>query len=164
MGQNAGMTSREETVERIAGLAVEHDLTVGTAESLTSGLIASRLGAGPDAATWFRGSVVAYQEDVKFEILGVREGPVVTPECADGMARGVVRLLGADVAVAATGVGGPDPAEGKPAGTVYLAVAVRDSTTVEELQLDGSPDEILEGTVDRALSLLADTLASVNES
>ena len=155
--------STAEPVERIARLAADHDLTVAAAESLTSGLIASRLGAGPNASDWFRGSVVAYQEPVKFDVLGVQPGPVVTPECAEGMARGVGRLLGADVAIAATGVGGPEPSEGKPAGTVYVAVTVRDSTTVRELDLEGDPEEILEATADHALELLATTLASIHD-
>jgi nicotinamide-nucleotide amidase len=155
--------STAEPVEQIARLAADHGLSVAAAESLTSGLIASRLGAGPDASEWFRGSVVAYQEPVKFDVLGVRPGPVVTPECAEGMARGVGRLLGADVAVAATGVGGPEPSEGKPAGTVYVAVSVRDSTTVRELGLEGDPEEILEATADHALELLATTLAGIHD-
>jgi nicotinamide-nucleotide amidase len=155
------MTPAEHTVERIARLAAEHDLTVATAESLTSGLIASRLGEGPNAAAWFRGSVVAYQEPVKFDVLGVREGPVVTAECAEQMARGVAKLLGADVAVAASGVGGPEPSEGKPAGTVFVAVTVRDEALVRELDLDGDPDEVLGATVERALDLLASTLADL---
>jgi nicotinamide-nucleotide amidase len=155
--------STAEPVEQIARLAADHDLTVAAAESLTSGLIASRLGAGPNASEWFRGSVVAYQEPVKFDVLGVRRGPVVTPECAEGMARGVGRLLGADVAIAATGVGGPEPSEGKPAGTVYVAVTVRDSTTVRELNLEGDPEEVLEATADHALELLATTLAGIHD-
>lgn len=157
-----GMNSPEPAVERIARLAAEHDLTIAAAESLTSGLIASRLGAGPEASEWFRGSVVAYQEPVKFDVLGVRRGPLVDPDCAEGMARGVGRLLGADVAVAATGVGGPDPSEGKPAGTVYVAVTVRGSTTVRELDLDGDPEEILEATADHALEMLATALEDVD--
>ena len=161
---NADMNSAEQTVERIARLAIGQALTVAAAESLTSGLIASRLGAGPDASKWFRGSVVAYQEPVKFEVLGVRRGPVVTRECAEAMARGVGRLMGADVAVAATGVGGPEPSEGKPAGTVYVAVTVRDSTTVHELALGGDPEQILEATADHTLELLATTLTSIHDS
>jgi nicotinamide-nucleotide amidase len=156
------MTSTDETVARVAGLAVEKGLSVAAAESLTSGLIASRLGAGPNAADWFRGSVVAYQEPVKFEVLGVREGPVVTAECAEGMARGVARLLAADVAVAATGVGGPGPSEGKPAGTVFVAVAVDGQVTVRELDLAGDPDEILEDAATHALELLLDALAGID--
>jgi nicotinamide-nucleotide amidase len=164
IGNCAGMNSPEPAVERIARLAADQDLTIAAAESLTSGLIASRLGAGPEASEWFRGSVVAYQEPVKFDVLGVRRGPLVDPDCAEGMARGVGRLLGADVAVAATGVGGPDPSEGKPAGTVYVAVTVRGSTTVRELDLEGDPKEILEATADHALELLAVTLAEIGQS
>jgi nicotinamide-nucleotide amidase len=155
------MNSPEPAVERIARLAADHGLTIAAAESLTSGLIASRLGAGPEASEWFRGSVVAYQEPVKFDVLGVRRGPLVDPDCAEGMARGVGRLLGADVAVAATGVGGPDPSEGKPAGTVYVAVTVRGSTTVRELALDGDPQEILEATAEHALEMLATALGDI---
>jgi nicotinamide-nucleotide amidase len=156
------MTSTDETVERVAGLAAQKGLSVAAAESLTSGLIARRLGAGPNAADWFRGSVVAYQGPVKFEVLGVREGPVVTAECAEGMARGVARLLAADIAVAATGVGGPGPSEGKPAGTVFVAVTVDGQVTSRELQLTGGPGEILEDAAAHALELLVDTMAGVN--
>jgi nicotinamide-nucleotide amidase len=152
------MTSEQETVERVAKLAAEKGLTVAAAESLTSGLIAHRLGAGPNAADWFRGSVVAYQEPVKFEVLGVREGPVVTAECAEQMARGAARLLAADVAVSATGVGGPDPSEGKPAGTVFLAVTADGEVSVRELDLSGDPEEILQDTATHAIELLRDTL------
>jgi nicotinamide-nucleotide amidase len=152
------MTSEQETVERVAKLAAEKGLTVAAAESLTSGLIAHRLGAGPNAADWFRGSVVAYQEPVKFEVLGVREGPVVTAECAEQMARGAARLLAADVAVSATGVGGPDPSEGKPAGTVFLAVTVDGEASVRELDLSGEPEDILQDTATHAIELLLDTL------
>jgi nicotinamide-nucleotide amidase len=155
------VTQPKETVERLADLAGEKGLTIAAAESLTSGLIASRLGAGPNASDWFRGSVVAYQEPVKFDVLGVREGPVVTADCAEEMARGAAKLLAADVAVAATGVGGPDPSEGKPAGTVFVAVTVDGQATVRELDLDGDPEDILEETATHALELLLDTLDGV---
>lgn len=152
------MTSTEDTVQRVAGLAADKGLSVAAAESLTSGLIAQKLGAGPDAADWFRGSVVAYQEPVKFDVLGVREGPVATADTAEEMALGVAKLLGADVAVAATGVGGPGPSEGKPAGTVFLAVTVDGQVSARELDLDGDPGEVIEHTADHALELLLKTL------
>ena len=131
---------------------------MAAAESLTSGLLASRLGAGPDAATWFRGSVVAYQEPVKFEVLQVTEGPVVTERCAAEMARGVAGLLRADVAVSVTGVGGPGPEEGEPAGTVYVGLVRGDDVSVRRLDLDGDPEQILERTAQEALALLADAV------
>lgn len=154
------MTDNSSRVERIAELATDRELTVATSESLTCGTVAKTLGAGPSASDWFRGAIVAYQEPVKFEVLGVPEGPVVTEECARQMALGAQRLLGADVVVSATGVGGPDPSEGKPAGTVILAVAGPEGVTVRELSLDGDPDDVLSETVATSLRLLEEHLGN----
>jgi nicotinamide-nucleotide amidase len=153
-----------ETVERIAKLAVKADVTVATAESLTSGVVATRLGEGPDAAQWFRGGVVAYHESVKFDVLGVEEGPVVTKECAEQMARGTAKLLGADVVVSATGVGGPDPSEGKPAGTVIVGLFDRGDVLVRELSLDGDPDEVLHKTASKCIALVEEVLGRASSS
>ena len=139
--------------------AAEQGITVATSESLTCGTLAKTLGAGPNASDWFRGGIVAYQEPVKFDVLGVPEGPVVTRECAEQMAVGARQLLGADIVVSTTGVGGPDPSEGKPAGTVVLALAGEAGVTVRELSLDGDPDEVLTGTVSTALQLLEEHLS-----
>jgi len=111
------MDHHAEHVEAIASLARSHGFGIGVAESLTSGQVAADLGAGPQAASWFRGGLVAYASEVKFDVLGVRPGPVVSEECARQMAWGVASLLDADAVVATTGVGGPDPDEGEPPGT-----------------------------------------------
>lgn len=159
--QNAAVTESQEHVQKIAEHAGSRDLTVATAESLTSGLIASRLGAGPGASTWFRGAVIAYQPQVKQSVLDVPEGPVVTAECAEAMALGAARVLGADAAVAVTGVGGPDPEEGEEPGTVFVAVLVGEALTVHRLDLAGEdPDRILHETADRSLRLLAEGLSN----
>src|SRR5688500_179645 len=96
-------------IELIAKLARATDTSIAVAESLTAGTISTRLGEGDDAAEWFRGAVVAYAAEVKFEVLGVAPGPVVTVSCARQMARGVRTLLRADIGLAITGVGGPGP-------------------------------------------------------
>lgn len=152
------MSEDMDRVERIGRLVSDRGWTVVTAESLTSGTVAKTLGAGPQSAEWFAGGIVAYQEGVKFGVLGVREGPVVTAECAEQMARGAQELFGSEIAVSATGVGGPDPSEGKPPGTVFVAVATPDGTTVQELALEGDPDDVLTGTVEETLVLLEDLL------
>ncbi len=152
------MADDNERIERIAELAAKRGLRVVTSESLTSGTVATRLGAGPNAAEWFGGGVVAYQEPVKFDVLGVDEGPVVTATCAEQMAIGARRLLGADVAVSCTGVGGPDPSEGKPPGTVFIAVATPDAVAVHELALDGSPEDVLDETASRCLAFVEEAL------
>jgi nicotinamide-nucleotide amidase len=145
-------------LEHIARLASEQGVVVVTAESLTSGAIASRLGAGPDAAEWFAGGVIAYQEPVKFRVLQVAEGPVVSAECAGQMAEGARRLLDADLAVSATGVGGPEPGEGKPPGTVFVSVATDRGVSTQQLILSGGPENVIASTVDAALGAVEDVL------
>ena len=98
--------------------------TLALAESLTGGLIGSRLTAVPGASDVFRGGLVSYASDVKFDLLDVPEGPVVSEEAVVAMARGAAKLLGADCAIAVTGVAGPDPLDGQDPGTVWMATLV----------------------------------------
>jgi nicotinamide-nucleotide amidase len=104
------------------------DCTVATAESLTGGLLAGALTSVPGASRVFRGGVVAYATDLKHELLGVDDALLarvgaVDQEVARQMATGVRTRLGADLGVATTGVAGPDPQDGHPPGTVWVAVA-----------------------------------------
>jgi nicotinamide-nucleotide amidase len=102
--------------------------TVATAESLTGGLVCATLVTVPGASDVVRGGIVAYAPDVKVDALGVPADLVdragtVDPRVARAMADGIRARLGAVYAVATTGVAGPDPSEGKPVGTVHVAVA-----------------------------------------
>ena len=103
---------------------VAQGLTLATAESLTGGMIGSRLTAVSGSSRAYRGSVVAYAGDVKRGLLGVPEGPVVSEEAVMAMATGACRVLGADVSVAVTGVAGPEPHDGQEPGTVWMATCV----------------------------------------
>lgn len=152
------MTDHRRVVEAIATIAGRHQVGVGVAESLTSGQLSAALGAGPDASSWFRGGVVAYAAEVKFDVLGVRPGPVVTASCAREMARGAAGVLGAEATVAATGVGGPDIEEGEPPGTVYVAALVGARERCIRLALDGDPAHVLAATTAAALDLLCELL------
>lgn len=111
-------TSMEDAVAALLG-----GRTLAVAESLTGGLVASRLVNVPGASRWFRGGVVAYASEVKADLLGVPPGPVVSEEAAEAMAVGVRERLGADIGLAVTGVAGPEPQDGHRPGTVFLAVA-----------------------------------------
>jgi nicotinamide-nucleotide amidase len=148
------VTDGDRHAEAIASLARRNGMRVGVAESLTCGKIAAQLGAAEEASAWFRGCVVAYASGVKFDVLGVTPGPVVTPECARQMASGAARVLDADAVVAVTGVGGPDPEEGHPPGTVYVATWLRGVEACERFQFSGSPEKVLGKTVPQALEAL----------
>ncbi|HET7682873.1 MAG TPA: CinA family protein [Marmoricola sp.] len=152
----------QEIVAGIARVAEERGLTIAAAESLTSGAVLSALGAGKGASSWFKGGVVAYQNDVKFDVLGVEEGPVVTPTCALQMARGVCKLVDADAAVATTGAGGPEAEDGQPPGTVFIAVQVGDEQRAEGYYFNADPPEVVAQSITHALRLLAEVLGATS--
>lgn len=121
----------DETMEHaVAAELVARGLTLAVAESLTGGLVASRLVNVAGASDWFRGGVVSYAPEVKFSVLGVPRGPVVSAETAAAMATGVRDLLGAQVGLGVTGVAGPDSLDGEPPGTVYMGAVVGDAAPV----------------------------------
>lgn len=148
----------EELAGRVSELARRHGVTVAAAESVTGGNIAVALAAAEAASEWFRGSLVAYSSDVKHEVLNVPEGPVVSAESAGAMASGVRKLLRADVAVAVTGAGGPDPQDDQEPGTVFVGIDDGTRTQVQELGLDGNPQEVLVAAAGEALALLVERL------
>ncbi|HLG92653.1 MAG TPA: competence/damage-inducible protein A, partial [Acidimicrobiales bacterium] len=114
----------DETMEHAVGSALAaRGLTLGLAESVTGGLVASRLVAVPGASAWFRGSVVAYDPAVKARVLGVPPGPLVSEATARAMAEGARRVLGSDVGLGVTGAAGPEGHDGAQVGTVWYALA-----------------------------------------
>jgi nicotinamide-nucleotide amidase len=144
-----------ESMEHVVGdLLRGRSLTLAVAESLTGGLVASRLVAIAGSSEWFRGGVVAYDAEVKFSVLGVRRGPVVSAECAEQMAEGVARVAGADVAVATTGVAGPEELEGQPVGTVFVGVWDGKNADSVHLRLPGERETIRQLTCIAALDVL----------
>jgi len=98
--------------------------SLGLAESLTGGLVGSRVADTPGSSEVFRGSIVSYATEVKRSVLGVTAEHVVSAECALQMAEGARRVLGADVGLAVTGVAGPTEQDGQPVGTVYFGLAM----------------------------------------
>ncbi|CAM4027142.1 CinA family protein [Smaragdicoccus niigatensis] len=149
-----------DLAERIAALATSRGARVGVAESLTGGSIAVNLAAADGASDWFCGGIVAYSPHVKFDVLGVPHGPIISEQCALGMARGAQKLLDADVVVATTGVGGPEPVEGQDVGTVWLATATRTTTASVRINFTGDPPTVVKKAVGAALQILLRTLES----
>jgi nicotinamide-nucleotide amidase len=145
--------------DAVAGLLVERGLTLAVAESLTGGLVAARLVNVPGASGWFRGGVVTYASDLKHALLDVPAGPVVSEEAAAAMATGVQRVMEADVGLAVTGVAGPDPQEGQPPGTVFLAVAMGPGDPITApVRLPGDRERIRQFSCISLLDLLRRTL------
>ncbi|NNE73874.1 MAG: competence/damage-inducible protein A, partial [Acidimicrobiales bacterium] len=115
----------DDTMEAVVLRELERQgLTLGVAESLTGGLISSRLVDVPGSSKAFRGGIVGYATQVKVDVLGVPDGSSVTDEMVRAMATETCRVLKADCSVAVTGVAGPEPWDGVDPGTVFLATSV----------------------------------------
>ena len=138
----------------VGGYLEAAQLSLGVAESMTGGLIASRCTEVPGSSAWFRGGVVSYASEVKFDLLEVPEGPVVSEEAARAMAEGARRLLEAQVGVSVTGVAGPEEQDGRPVGTVFVGLALGERTEAVHLRLAGDRTVIRQIAAVSALDLL----------
>ena len=143
--------------------------TVATAESLTGGLLCATLVDVPGASDVLRGGIVAYLPETKSDVLGVDPDLIervgtVHADVAAAMAEGAVRVMGSTWGVATTGVAGPEPSEGKPVGTVHVAVAGPGGVQTRDLSLHGDRALVREQAVDAALSLLIGRLREETES
>jgi nicotinamide-nucleotide amidase len=152
--------------ERLAVLAISSGTTLAVAESLTAGMVCAALADVPGVSAVLRGGVVAYATDTKTALLGVdatlldAEGPVHENVAAQ-MAEGARDRLGADLALATTGVAGPGPHEGVAAGTVVVAVADGRGTEVRRLQLSGDRQAVRRGAAEAVIGLALEHLERV---
>ena len=144
----------------------EKGMTLVTAESLTAGLIAATVADVSGASAVLMGGVVSYDPRVKHEVLGVSQEVidtvgVVSEACALQMADGARKLLKVDVALSATGVAGPTGGTAEnPVGTVWLGVSTAEGTIARRFQFDGDRQSVRRQTVETALRLALDVLAS----
>jgi nicotinamide-nucleotide amidase len=146
----------DDTMESVVlDLLRRRGWSLGLAESVTGGLVAGRITNVPGASQVFVGSVVSYASEVKFDVLGVDRGPVVSEQAAGQMAVGARRVLHADVALSLTGVAGPTEQDGMPVGTLCVGIALPDGRTVTRtLRMPGLRDQMRQMSVISSLDLL----------
>ncbi len=146
--------------EQVGKLLLENGLTLGTAESCTGGMIASRLTDIPGSSEYFKGGIVSYTNEVKNRVLGVGQEILntfgaVSGETAGAMARGAREKTNADLGLSVTGVAGPGGGTAKkPRGLVYIALAAADKVICREYHFAGSRAAVRQGSVNSALNLL----------
>ncbi|MBI4281965.1 MAG: CinA family protein [Chloroflexi bacterium] len=140
-------------------------LTLATAESATGGRIADHITNVSGSSEYFLGGVVAYDNRVKTQLLGVSEETLkkfgaVSPQTAEAMAAGVKILLGAHIGVSTTGIAGPSGATPKkPVGLVYIGISSKHGTHSHRFLAQGSREENKAAFTQAALQLLKETLA-----
>lgn len=151
----AGPDLAERVVTRLAAAGQ----TLAVAESLTGGMLAARVVDVPGASAVLRGGIVAYATDLKHRLLGVDPDLLagrgaVDADVAAQLAAGARARLGADWGLAATGVAGPDPQDGRLPGTVFVGLSGPGVAEVRALRLGGNRSAVRSGAVDAALDLL----------
>lgn len=146
----------DDTMESVVlDLMRRRGVTLGLAESVTGGLVAGRLTSVPGASDVLRGAIVSYVSEVKHDLLGVPEGPVVSEAAVAAMAKGARRVLRADVGLALTGVAGPAEQDGMPVGTLCVGIASGDGPALTStLRLPGQREQMRQMAVISALDLL----------
>jgi PncC family amidohydrolase len=150
--------------ERLGDLLRQRGDTISVAESCTGGLLASRITDVPGSSAYFRGGIVAYQNDVKERLLGVskeilKRFGAVSEESARAMAHGCRKLFSSDIAVAITGIAGPSGGSAeKPVGLVYIAVSTLNQIGCERFCWPGDRALNKESSVRAALKMVVRTI------
>jgi nicotinamide-nucleotide amidase len=161
--RGGAVLSAEQLGGDAIALLIRAGQTVAVAESLTGGLVAAALTSVPGSSAVVRGGIVAYATELKTALLGVpaellaQFGPVHA-DVAAAMAAGVRGRLDATYGLATTGVAGPGPADGRPAGTVFIAVLGPSGLVGCQLNIAGSRQQVRDGTVREILSVLVRAL------
>lgn len=147
--------------KELLALLYESEKTVGTAESCTSGLIASTITLVPGSSNYFKGGIVSYADEIKVNVLNVdadviAENTAVCEEVAIQMVKGALDALGVDYAVAATGFAGPGSDGDVPVGTIWLACGNKDEQVTLKLTEDQGRDKNIDAAVYNGMRLLLD--------
>ena len=164
--ETEGAGAADRVVPYVSRLLRERGLAVGTAESCTAGMIASRIADLPGSSDILRGGIVSYANEVKTGVLGVDPEVIekygaVSEQCAAQMAEGARRVLGCDIAVSVTGIAGPGGGtDEKPVGTVCFGVSDKNGTETKTVRFGQNSDrgKIRRRTVAEALMYVAERI------
>ena len=155
-----------DSVELLARELLAREWKLAVAESCTGGGLGARITGTPGSSAYFLGGIIAYDNRVKKEMLGVPEAVfagagAVSRSAAEAMASGCLRRFAADVAVSITGIAGPGGGTpDKPVGLVYIAAATADGVRSEERSFSGDRASVRRQAVEAALRLALAVLRS----
>lgn len=167
-GEYLFAVDEERAEDIIAEYLTAFNLTVGTAESCTGGMLSSALTALPGSSQYYLGSIISYHNKIKAGILGVPEGLLkeygaVSEQVGRSMAERARKLMGSDIGVGITGIAGPGGGScEKPVGLVYIALNARETSWCQRYYFSGDRENVRQQTVVAAQLLLLKYLRSVN--
>ena len=151
-------------IDDLHQICIEKGVSISVAESCTSGLIASKLTRKSGSSTFFKGGVVAYQNEIKINILGVNQLLIdakteVNEDVVNQMAEGVRKSFLADYSIAISGYAGPSGGtNNNPIGTVFIAISNASGVDVERFIFSGNRQSVVNQSSEKSLSLLYDAI------
>jgi competence/damage-inducible protein CinA-like protein len=151
-------------IEDISRLLLQHNLSLCTAESCTGGMIATAITDLPGASQIFKGSIIAYHNEIKEQLLGVsrtllEDKGAVSAECVEQMVEGACRKFSADAGIAVSGIAGPSGGtEEKPVGLIFIAVQLNGKRKIAQFNFKNNRQMIRERTVAKALLILREMI------
>ena len=136
----------------------ENNLTIAVAESLTGGLVAASLTEIPGASKVFKGSITAYADEIKQNVLNVNKETIlkftsISEQVALEMAINVRTIMKSDIGISTTGVAGPEKSAGFAPGLVFVAISIGDHNMCQKLEITGDRSKIRNQTVQELLQL-----------
>ncbi|MGB1361487.1 MAG: CinA family protein [Alphaproteobacteria bacterium] len=137
-------------------------LVISTAESCTGGLLSGAITEISGSSDVFKQGFITYSNEAKNQYLEVsnetlNEYGAVSSQVAEEMATGLIKVSGADIAIAITGVAGPGESENKQAGLVYIGIATKDKTTSHKNNFTGERADVRNASVNKALTIALET-------
>ena len=146
--------------EDLCKICMDQGVSIAVAESCTSGIIASKITSITGSSSYFKGGIIAYQNEIKTKLLGVSEDLInkkteVSAEVVSQMAQAVKKSFFADYSVATSGYAGPTGGTlNNPIGTVFIAISSLINTEVNRFVFEGSRESIVNQASEKALELL----------
>ncbi len=147
-------------MKRLIEYLINNNLSITTAESCTGGLIASEIVKHAGVSSIYEGSIVSYSNEIKHKLLGVDEEifikyGAVSSECVEQMCYGVQKIFDSDIAIAVSGIAGPDGgSKEKPVGTVFIGVLYENNLTIEKNIFEGNRIEVQQSAKNRVFEMV----------
>jgi nicotinamide-nucleotide amidase len=155
------MNSLEEKLKKVHVLCIKHKLSIATAESCTGGFISKLITDQSNSSLYYKGSIIAYSNEVKSDILNVspeliRTHGAVSRDVSVAMAKGIMKIMHTDIALSVTGVMEKNDDNSDKVCQVYITIMSSDDQLTSYLELDGSRKDNRLSTVNLAFSCLSD--------
>ena len=153
-----------DIIKQLHDLCIAKNISISVAESCTSGLVASKITSISGSSAYFKGGIIAYQNEIKVNVLGVSQRLIdekteVSPEVVEQMALNIQSGFNSDFSIATSGYAGPlGGIEKNPVGTVFIAIAIESKVISSKFYFSGIRESVVNQATDESLRMLIEKI------